>query len=120
MFLETILVLEDDEPLRSALIRMLKQLGYPTIEAASASAAVALLKDHPGQIHLLVADEQRLGVSSAALAKQVQSLRPGVKLLLLSASPNAASPLLRSGASLDELPSLSALSWKLRTVLDEP
>jgi PAS domain S-box-containing protein len=53
---ETILVTEDEPAVRSFLVRLLTELGYTVLEAASAADALETARTHPHGIDLLVTD----------------------------------------------------------------
>ncbi len=53
---ETILLTEDQEPVRSLMKIVLKQHGYQVIEASDGHAAIEVARQHSGVIHLLVTD----------------------------------------------------------------
>ena len=52
---ETILVVEDDEDVRTSTTEMLRELGYTVLEAANARSGLQLLESHP-EIRLLFTD----------------------------------------------------------------
>lgn len=52
---ETILVVEDDEDVRTHSTEVLRELGYRVLEAANGAAALAALEQHP-EIRLLFTD----------------------------------------------------------------
>jgi len=81
---ETILLVEDEEPIR-ALIRMrLAAHGYTVLEAASAEEALDLSAQHAGPIELLLTDVVLRGDSGRVLADRLRAQRPGVKVLYMS------------------------------------
>ncbi len=81
---ELILVVEDEESVRSMTLALLKQLGYHTMEASGVSQALVLLKAHPS-IHMLLTDVvlagDKTGAELAVLAKQ---FRPDLRVLYMS------------------------------------
>jgi CheY-like chemotaxis protein len=81
---ETILVVEDDAKLRALAVRMLTDLGYRAIEAASANAALALAGGG-GPIELLFTDLMLPdGINGYALAEMVRDRRPDIRVLFTS------------------------------------
>ena len=84
---EIVLVVEDNEPLRRATARQLTELGYQTIEAAHATAALAILAS-AGRVDLLFTDVVMPGgMDGLDLANQGTLLRPGLKVILTSGFP---------------------------------
>jgi signal transduction histidine kinase/ActR/RegA family two-component response regulator len=81
---ETILVVEDDDMVRSYVEGELKTLGYRVIATSSAPAALATLRG-PEKIHLLFTDVVMPGgMFGTELAKEAARLRPDLKILLTS------------------------------------
>ncbi len=81
---ETILLVEDEDQVRSLARAMLLRQGYRVLEAASADAAVRILQDHAGQVHLLLTDVVMPRTSGVELADRARALRPGIKVLFMS------------------------------------
>jgi DNA-binding NtrC family response regulator len=84
---ETVLVVEDNAPLRRAAARELTELGYQVREAEHAEAALAILSGGDG-VDLLFTDVVMPGTMDGLdLAQQATRLRPGLKILLTSGFP---------------------------------
>lgn len=84
---ETILFVEDDDGVRRLGERLLVEQGYSVIAAASAEDALRMLDLDPRPIDLLVTDIVMPGLSGRALAAEVRSRLPAVKLLFTSGYP---------------------------------
>jgi CheY-like chemotaxis protein len=85
---ETVLVVEDSEPLRRVVVRQLKDLGYAVIEADGADAALSILDREP--IALVFTDIVMPGeLDGFGLASSIQSRWPATKVLLTSGFPEA-------------------------------
>jgi signal transduction histidine kinase/CheY-like chemotaxis protein len=81
---ETILVVEDDDMVRSYVESELKALGYRVIVTSNAPAALAVLRG-PKKIDLLFTDVVMPGgMFGTELAKEAARLQPGLKILLTS------------------------------------
>ena len=80
----TVLVVEDEAPVRNIISRILTRTGYRVLAAGSAPEALELLRRHPGSLELLVTDLVLPGQSGHVLAKAVAELRPGIKTLYIS------------------------------------
>src|SRR6185369_9786180 len=81
---ETILMVEDDDMVRSYVESELKALGYRVIVTRDAPAALAILRG-PEKIHLLFTDVVMPGgMFGTELAKEAARLRPNLKILLTS------------------------------------
>jgi PAS domain S-box-containing protein len=81
---ETILVAEDEDGIRDALMRTLSAVGYTVLAAADGPAALALAAQHPGTIDLLLSDVVMPGMLGDELAGQLHERRPVVKVLFMS------------------------------------
>jgi two-component system, cell cycle sensor histidine kinase and response regulator CckA len=81
---ETILVVEDDGPLRDLVMRMLQDAGYRVIEAKSAETALDIVKASDPKIDLLLTDVIMPGKSGAELLEQAKLIRPELHSLLMS------------------------------------
>jgi CheY-like chemotaxis protein len=78
---ETILVVEDDEGVRSYSVAALRDLGYHVLEAPDGPTALHLLERSPS-VDLLFTDVVLPGgMTGAQLAAQARALRPQLKVL---------------------------------------
>jgi two-component system cell cycle sensor histidine kinase/response regulator CckA len=84
---ETVLVVEDEEPLRMLARICLESNGYSVLDAPNAAAALELAKRHGGRIDLLLTDVVMPGMSGRELAKRLTAQR-GVKVLYMSGYNN--------------------------------
>jgi two-component system, response regulator PdtaR len=75
-----ILIVEDDDLLRKAAIRILQAAGYPVLHAASAEEAVALLEANP-TVAVLFADIILPGMNGFVLAELALQRWPGLRVL---------------------------------------
>jgi DNA-binding NtrC family response regulator len=86
---ETVLVVEDEEPLRILTRNCLESNKYFVLDAPDAAAAIELAKKHRGRIHLLLTDIVMPGMSGRELANRLSALQPGVRVLYMSGYTNA-------------------------------
>jgi CheY-like chemotaxis protein len=119
---ETILLVEDDEGARELARRVLRSLGYTSLEARDGQEALRLAADYPGTIHLLLTDVVLPGIGGRALAEQLARSYPGLKTLFMSGyTDNAIAHhgVLEPGIALLQKPfSPMELARKVREVLD--
>ena len=52
----TVLVVEDEDPLRHAIVKMLRKTGFEVFEAAEGSSAIKLLRGDGGKIDVILLD----------------------------------------------------------------
>jgi CheY-like chemotaxis protein len=81
---ETVLVVDDEPTVRMLVAEVLAELGYTAIEAADATAGLALLQAD-GRIDLLVTDVGLPGgMNGRQLADAARATRPGLKVLFIT------------------------------------
>jgi two-component system cell cycle sensor histidine kinase/response regulator CckA len=85
---ETILVVEDEAPLRRLTVRVLEQYGYRVLEAPDGVLAAEVWRQHGGAVDLLLTDiVMPGGVSGRKLAEQLRAEQPGLKVIFMSGYP---------------------------------
>ncbi len=118
---ETILVVEDEKAVRDLTVKLLQQMGYTILTAASGAEAVEISQAHPGAIALLLTDVVMPNMSGRQLAAVLLQSRPAMRVLYLSGYTE--DTVVHHGvldASVDFLPkpfSREVLSRKLRAIL---
>jgi CheY-like chemotaxis protein len=80
---QTILLVDDDEPVREVAAGLLTELGYRVVEAGSGGAALDLLGRRP-DIDLLLVDFAMPGMNGAAVAHEARTKRPGMPVLFVT------------------------------------
>lgn len=81
---ETILVVEDEEGVRSMINLALASAGYKVIETLDPERALATCAAYKGSIDLLLTDVVMPRLSGHVVAEKVTSMRPGIKVLYMS------------------------------------
>jgi CheY-like chemotaxis protein len=82
---ETILLVEDQEPLQKAVARGLRSLGYRVLAANNGQAAMTLWREQAQQIDLLFSDMiMPEGLSGLDLAEEFQKAKPNLKVIISS------------------------------------
>jgi two-component system, cell cycle sensor histidine kinase and response regulator CckA len=118
---ETILFVEDEEPLRRLCAEFLEQLGYNVLAAANGKEALALMHSYPHKIDLLITDVLMPGLSGPDLAQSLVAMRPGLKVIFISGYSDgslAHNGILKPGTVLVHKPfTIRALTATLRQVL---
>ena len=80
---ETILLVEDEDPVRTLAAKVLRGLGYQVMEAKLGSQALDLASDHVS-IDLLLTDVVMPEFSGAELARKLADKRPTLRILYMS------------------------------------
>lgn len=119
---ETILLVEDDEQVRTLIKRVLQQQGYVVLEASNGHEALEVARQFKKNIHLLIADVVLPKLSGKALADQLNQIRPEIKHLFMSGYPDHIiahnGPIEQIKPLLQKPMSLATLLGEVRTMLD--
>ncbi|OAN18615.1 sigma-54-dependent Fis family transcriptional regulator [Photobacterium jeanii] len=81
-----VLVVEDDEGLREALVDTLALAGYQWLEADSAEQALLILKSE--SVDIVVSDVQMAGMDGLGLLRNIKQHWPKIPVLLMTAYAN--------------------------------
>jgi signal transduction histidine kinase/DNA-binding response OmpR family regulator len=120
---ETILVVEDEPPVRWIVKDVLGKYGYNVLEAGNGVEALALWHQHHGEIALLLTDMvMPVGLTGQELAEKFTAHKPGLKVIFISGYS-----LQVAGKGFSELDGLNflqkpfddaKLAWAVRRCLD--
>jgi CheY-like chemotaxis protein len=81
---ETVLLVEDEAPIRRVMARELRSLGYQVLEAADGSEACRRAEEHPEKVDLVVCDVMMPGALGPEVAAHVQALHPEARVLFVT------------------------------------
>jgi two-component system, cell cycle sensor histidine kinase and response regulator CckA len=81
---ETILLVEDDDQVRTVASAILRRYGYDVIAVSDGAEAQRRCENHPQPIHLLLTNAAMPGLSGPELARRLQRIRPEMKVLCMS------------------------------------
>jgi hypothetical protein len=95
---ETVLVVEDEAPLREVTKRIFARNGYHVITAGSGPEATEIVRGYQGEIHLLVTDVVMPHMLGKELAAEILAIKPDIGVLFIS---GYAQPVLTSQGMLD-------------------
>jgi two-component system cell cycle sensor histidine kinase/response regulator CckA len=117
----TIMLVEDDDPVRIFGARALRNKGYKVIEATSGEVALALIRDATEKIDLLITDVVMPQMDGPGLVREVREIHPELKVIFISGyTEDAFRQRLDSDGGIDFLPkpfSLKQLAAKVRDVI---
>jgi PAS domain S-box-containing protein len=121
---ETVLLVEDEEMVRTLSQEILEQSGYRVVVATNGKEGLRVCKEFSGHIDLMITDMVMPEMSGRQLAEQVAILRPETKVLFMSGYTDDA--IVRHGILEENMPYMQkpflpdALALKAREVLDQP
>jgi CheY-like chemotaxis protein len=120
----TILLVDDQSLLRSALRRTLVSFGHRVLEASSAAEAERIAAAHDGPIDLLLSDVLMPGCSGAELAERLKPRRSEIRVVLMSGLPAdvlVSQGRIRSGdATLEKPFNQAALARAIEQAIERP
>jgi two-component system cell cycle sensor histidine kinase/response regulator CckA len=113
---ETVLLVEDEAPVRSSIRRALERQGYTVLDAAHGLDAVAAFERNPEGVDLLLSDVVMPQLGGRPLVERLRRSKPELPALLMSGY---------SQENVDEVPliqkpfDMTALVQRVRSVLDD-
>jgi len=117
----SILLVEDDDPVRMFGARALRNKGYKVLEAKSGEAALDLIRKGAEAIDLLITDVVMPHMDGPGLVREVREVHPDMKVIFISGyTEDAFRQRLDNESSIEFLPkpfSLKDLAAKVRDVL---
>jgi two-component system cell cycle sensor histidine kinase/response regulator CckA len=119
---ETILLVEDEEQVRTVVVSILRRQGYRVLPAQHGGEALLLCERHPETIDLLLTDVVMPQMSGPELARRLAATRPKMKILCMSGYTDDS--IARHGALESDMAYLQkpvtpqTLTAKVREVLD--
>ena len=79
-----VLLVEDEDPVRSFAARALQLRGYTVIEAASGEEALETLSDDDLHVDIMLSDVIMPGLDGPAWVREARKKRPDVKVIFMS------------------------------------
>ncbi|HWZ43727.1 MAG TPA: response regulator, partial [Candidatus Saccharimonadales bacterium] len=118
---ETVLLVEDEDGLRSITKEFLESIGYKVMESRNGGEAIDLMLKYQAPIHVLLTDLVMPGMHGSEVAIRLKQAHPRAKVILMSGYSNRAVQLEKIGADslfLQKPFPLTTLAQKIRSLLD--
>jgi len=81
---DTILLVEDEEAVRSFAARALRMRGYNVLEAAGGEEALEIVKSEAHTIHLIITDVVMPSMDGPTMVRHVKQLKPDLRVIFMS------------------------------------
>jgi two-component system, cell cycle sensor histidine kinase and response regulator CckA len=86
----TVLVVEDEDMVRSVAVRSLTRLGYKVLEATNGLEALEIVAQNPTSIDIVVSDVVMPEMDGPSFLKNVRKTHPDLKIIFVSGHTNEA------------------------------
>jgi two-component system cell cycle sensor histidine kinase/response regulator CckA len=124
---EVVLVVEDEVPVRTAICRTLRKLGYYVLEAGNGEQALTVMQDYHSPVHLVITDIIMPEMEGTELVALLRDWYPRMRALFISgysqqdleARGNLDGGAMDGSAFLAKPFSLDVLAGRVRELLDE-
>jgi two-component system cell cycle sensor histidine kinase/response regulator CckA len=81
---KTILLVDDEQSVRSIVVKILRRANYNVLEAENGEAALSIAESHPEKIDLLISDMFMPGLRGPEVAQALAPKCPGLRVLFIS------------------------------------
>jgi len=81
---DTILLVEDEDAVRSFAARALRMRGYTVLEAPGGEVALDIVRRHPGAIDLVISDVVMPNMDGPTMVRAALKLRPDMRVIFIS------------------------------------
>ena len=81
---DTILLVEDEEAVRSFAARALRMRGYNVLEAGGGEEALEIVKSDAHTIHLIITDVVMPSMDGPTMVRHVKQLKPDLRVIFMS------------------------------------
>ncbi len=113
----TILLVEDEDPIRAVNSRALSARGYTVLAAASGPEALRIIEENEDEIELVVSDVVMPEMDGPTLVRELRRQRPDLKVIFVSGyAEDVFRRSLHEGESFDYLPKPFTLKQLVETV----
>jgi two-component system cell cycle sensor histidine kinase/response regulator CckA len=121
---DTVLLVEDEEAVRSFAARALRMRGYNVLEASGGEEALEIVQNTANVIHLIITDVVMPNMDGPTMVRHVKALKPNLPVIFMSGyAEEAFRKNDQSSEDIHFLPKpfgLKQLAAKVKEVLSQP
>jgi CheY-like chemotaxis protein len=117
---ETLLVVEDEEPVRTLVVRLLSMLGYTILEAANAAEALQIAESSTDPIHVVLTDIVMPDINGPELVQRLSGSHPEMRPVYMSGYTRGAIEVDDTVVLVQKPFAPKELARKVREALDAP
>jgi two-component system cell cycle sensor histidine kinase/response regulator CckA len=85
-----VLLVEDEDVVRSFAVRALTRQGYEVLEASDGQEALDIVAEHNGEIDIVVTDVVMPEMDGPTMFRELRKTNPSIKVIFVSGYPNEA------------------------------
>lgn len=93
-----VLVIDDNEEIRKVMKRILESYGHTVISASDGENGLELFRKAPTKFDLIITDQGMPRILGEEIIKEVKSIDPGIKTILMTGDVNIISGAKATGA----------------------
>ena len=86
----TVLIVEDEDMVRSVAVRQLVRLGYRVLEAGNGCEALTVIEEQGGKVDIVISDVVMPEMDGPSFMKAVRVTKPDLKIIFVSGHTNEA------------------------------
>ncbi|MBT3342462.1 MAG: response regulator [Gemmatimonadetes bacterium] len=117
---ETILIIDDEEMVRTTASRMLKRRGYAVLEAEDGQSGLETYRAHRDDIRLILLDHSMPRMSGREVLAQLRAEDTPVRIVIITGVPAGLEDFEGADDLMEKPFSLKSLVGRVREVLDRP
>lgn len=81
---QTILLVEDEEMIRSLMMEVLERAGYRVLACSHPKEGIEVSREHGGKIDLLLTDVVMPGMNGREMANRIREILPEIRVVFMS------------------------------------
>lgn len=113
-----IMVVDDEDRVRRATVRLLERHGWQTIDHAGAADALAALANDAGSVQAILTDYSMPGMTGAEFGRAVRTRYPSLPVVLMTGFVEGDDAILQDGDAITAVIPKPFTSGELRTVME--